>query len=399
MAISPPTSSLPPLSRLPSCSLKQVAEAVENLRSIYCPQALTTLPKPKALPKHLVHDTTVPDSGYASEDGDDEPDDDECDANSAYDADVLRADSFERDFAIRWLTGFTARADMWAYSEGCSEDESEARAALVDAAASMLATFAGHDEDEDITRTFTFPTGRTLPSGEPEVVNVELNDAPLISDDHTSVGLQSWGSAIRFAERMALDPSAFGLTLPSSGTLRVLELGAGTGLLGIVAAKLLALSAPSPSTLELVATDFHPSVLDNLRRNVATNFPAPESSPVDVRALDWERPAYAGALAAPFDVVLAADVIYHPDHARWIKTCAAPLLAPGGVFWLIMALRPTGRHEGMSDTVDTVFGRAEKDTAGAEKELAILEVEDIQKQAGVGRVDEGGYKLYKIGWV
>ena len=77
MAISPPTSSLPPLSRLPSCSLKQVAEAVENLRSIYCPQALTTLPKPKALPKHLVHDTTVPDSGHASEDGDDEPDDED----------------------------------------------------------------------------------------------------------------------------------------------------------------------------------------------------------------------------------------------------------------------------------------------------------------------------------
>ena len=402
MAIVPPTSSLPPLGRLSSCSLKQVSAAVENLRAIYCPPVLAVLPKPKALPKHLVHDTSVPDSGYASAEGEDD-DEDECDGDDpAFDADILRADTFERDFAIRWLTGFTARGDTWVCAADCSGEESDARAALVDAAASLLSTFAGDGDEEALTRTFEFSTGRASPSGEAGAITIELNDAPLLKDDHTSVGLQSWGSCIRFAERIALDPGAYGLALPSQyaragAPLRVLELGAGTGMLSIAAAKLLA--SPTPGAFEIVATDYHPSVLDNLCANVATNFPSPSAAVVDVRPLNWEHPAFDGALAAPFDIVLAADVIYHPEHARWIKACAERLLRPGGVFWLIMAVRPSGRHEGLSNTVDTVFSPVAELGVGETKRLAVLAVEEIQKQDGVGRADESGYKLYEIGWI
>ena len=71
----------------------------------------------------------------------------------------------------------------------------------------------------------------------------------------------------------------------------------------------------------------------------------------------------------------------------------------GGVFWLIIPLRPTGRHEGMSNTVDAVFPLASEVGCGGEKELAVLTVEEIRKQDGVVRADEGGYKLYKIGWI
>ena len=405
MALAAPTSSLPPLSRLSSCSFKQVSEAVENIRSIYCPSALSVLPKPKALPKHLVHDLSVPDSGYASAEGEDDSDDECDDSEPTLDPDILRADSFEREFAIRWLTGFTSRADMWAYASDCSETEMDARAALVDAAASILATFAGDNEEEALTRTFTFPTGRLSSSGNPEAIHVELNDAPLLSDDHTSVGLQSWGSSIRLAERMAVEPDAYGLGASPHGLPpRVLELGAGTGLLSIAAAKLLTLSASSTSTCKVVATDYHPSVLDNLHKNVDTNFPS-STSPVDVLPLDWSTPAYEGPLASPFDVILAADVIYHPEHARWIKTCAEHLLlrpteqSSGGVFWLIIPLRPTGRHEGMSNTVDAVFPLASEVLRGEQEQLVVLMVEEIRKQDGVGRADEGGYKLYKIGWM
>ena len=100
----PPTSSLPPLPRLANYTLAQVTTAIDNLRSIYCPAVLAALPQPKALPKHLVHYTSVPDSGYASEDEDCDEDEDK-DADE-FDIDVLRSDSFEREFAIRWLTGF-----------------------------------------------------------------------------------------------------------------------------------------------------------------------------------------------------------------------------------------------------------------------------------------------------
>ena len=384
----PPTSSLPPLARLATYSTVRITEAIDNLRSIYCPQALATLPHPKALPKHLVHDTSVPDSGYASAEGEDDSDD-ECDEeDKPFDIDVLRSDTFEREFAIRWLTGFAGRSDVWVYSE-TSEEEADVRAALVDDAASILATFAGEDEEEALTRTFSFPTGRADGCS---CVHVELNDAPLLSNDHTSVGLQSWGSSIRLAERMCLDPDAFGLSpaRPSEPNSRILELGAGTGLLSIAAAKLL------PS-VEVIATDYHPSVLDNLRQNISTNFPNISPCPVDILALDWQNPVYEGALATRFDVILAADVVYHPEHARWIKACVERLLTHDshGVFWLIIPLRPTGRHAGMSDTVDAVFPRA---CEVQEQELAIMCVQELTKQEGVGRADEGGYKLYKIGW-
>lgn len=398
---SPPTSSLPPLSRLSSYSLVQISQAVDNLRSIYCapatpPKPVITLLKRSALrrPRHFIHDTSVPDSGYASADGEDEDEEDdsaqEVPDEPPYDPDVLRSDMFEREFTIRWLTGFTARSDVWVYLSD-DEAETDARAALVDAAASLLSTFAGAEEEEDITRTFTFPTG----SGSGAVL-VELNDAPLLSEDHTSVGLQSWGSSILLAERMCMHPAEFGLVTPVDRPLRVLELGAGTGLLSIAAAKLLASSTRQPS---VVATDYHPSVLANLQTNIETNFPRSSRSSVDVLPLDWQTPVYEGLLDQPFDVILAADVVYHPEHARWIKSCVERLLAPGhGVFWLIIPIRPTGRHEGMVDTVEAVFPLIDSVEDRGRGELAILTMEGLGKHTGVGRADEGGYRMYKIGW-
>ncbi|KAM5539933.1 hypothetical protein V8D89_006436 [Ganoderma adspersum] len=388
----PPTSALPPLRRLTTSTLAQITAAIDNLHALYRPVALAALPQPKALPKHLVHDTSVPDSGYASAEGEDDEDDECDDEEDSFDIDVLRSDSFEREFAIRWLTGFTARSDSWVYASDRSEDESDARAALVDAAASLLGSFAGEDEEEAVTRTFTFPTSSG--SSEVQAVHVELNDAPLLSDDHTSVGLQSWGSSIRLAERMCLDPSAFGLAQGQ----RILELGAGTGLLSIAASKLLAhLSSESSSPgVTVVATDYHPHVLDNLHDNVSTNFP-PSPSFVEILPLEWQNPIFEGSLAEKFDCILAADVVYHPDHARWIKACVERLLTTDGLFWLIIPLRPTGRHEGMSNTVDAIFPHSASGK-GDVRELVILGMEEMRKQNGVGRVDEGGYKLYKIGW-
>ena len=72
----PPTSSLPPLNRLSAHSLSQVTNALDNLRILYFPP-----PSPprryslrnRALQhRHLIHDDSVPDSGYASAEEDDE---------------------------------------------------------------------------------------------------------------------------------------------------------------------------------------------------------------------------------------------------------------------------------------------------------------------------------------
>ncbi|KDQ62940.1 hypothetical protein JAAARDRAFT_28910 [Jaapia argillacea MUCL 33604] len=433
----PPTSSLPPLTRLTDQSPNQITNALTNLRNVYfarpIPRATISIPKRSSPPqvKRLVHDYSVPDSGYASAEEDEEDGGQEEEEvvigsdgeEEGYDPDVLRCDGFERAFAIKWLTGFISRSDLWLSATSDQEDDDEdLRADLLDEASSLLAKFAGDDlespGDLNLTRTFSFPR-----EGE-KLLEVQLNDAPLSNEDHTSVGLQSWGSAIVMASRMCLEPRTFRLQVPDiereDKALRVLELGAGTGLLSIVAAKLLDLSSQHPSSNKpeptIVATDYHPDVLSNLVNNVTTNSPPTTSSPVQVTALDWQHPAYSSPLDEPFDIILAADVIYHPSHASWIKTCVEHLLVRlsphsvpssfstkyrgGGVFWLTVPVRSTGRHEGMCDTVSSVFPLAsDLNLSSARDELAILDVERVEKKEGVGRADEGGYLVFKIGWV
>ncbi|KAF4612433.1 hypothetical protein D9613_004373 [Agrocybe pediades] len=389
-----PSLSLPPLGRLAEQTTERITLAMRNLQHIYFPTASSSsvLSIPKRNIKHTIHDTSVPDSGYASAE---EDDDDEAltteisvSGEDTQEADeLLRADPFERAFAIKWVTGFVTRSDDWV-AAAISEEESKKRSSILDEATVLLSSFVGGEDEEDValTRTFSFPGG----------IHVELNDAPLSKDDHTSVGLQSWGSSILLADRFCSEPEFFSLA-PRSGDkpLRILELGAGTGMLSIVASKIL-----QGSSVEIVATDYHPDVLENLRKNVATNFSS--STSITVTALDWENPYYEAPFDKPFDIILAADVIYHPSHAKWIKDCVGKLLdrSPGAeaVFWLIIPVRTTGRHEGMDATVDALFVDDSSSSSGPGK-LAILHREEVGRQGSVGRADEGAYKLFKIGWV
>ncbi|KAJ7229130.1 S-adenosyl-L-methionine-dependent methyltransferase [Mycena pura] len=403
--------SLPPIWRLAGYS---VAEATRNLRALsqlYWPPPLS-LPANFSVPKRNLTrpkisgsgDYKFPDSGYASA----VVSDDECDAeeslgdddsDSADSLDRLRADPMERAFAIKWIMGLISRIDELSTDDWPDIDPGDAHERLLDEATALLAHFSRHNDEEepDITRSFVFPSLNGTS------ICIQLNDAPLSISDHTAVGLQSWGSAIVLAERICADPASFNL---ADEPLRILELGAGTGLLSIAAAKLLPRAT-------VVATDYHPTTLANLAANLCTNFPPAldqDQARISARELDWARPV---AFDAPFDVVLAADVVYHPDHARWLRGCAERMLrlpgtdpasgsTPGGVFHLIVPVRTSGRHEGIDRTVDEVFGIPVLEDNDNEKgyHLAILDAIDVARQrAGVGRADEAGYRMFKIGWV
>jgi predicted nicotinamide N-methyase len=266
----------------------------------------------------------------------------------------------------------------------------------LDEITSLLSTFGTNEENEHceeeggLTRSFSFPSGRGT-------IDVELNDAVLLDDDHTSVGLQSWGSAIVLAQKICANPASFSLRHgdgDETRPLRILELGAGTGLLSIIAAKILHRTLPSPI---IIATDYHPDVMANLSANIRTNFPARSCAqlPVTVHTLDWEDPVYSAPLDERFDVVLAADVIYHPEHARLIKGCVERVLERMGTFWMIMARRTSGRHEGLYSTVGEMFPDASVVEKGG---LAVLDRTELERLEGVGRADENDYVLFKIGW-
>lgn len=226
---------------------------------------------------------------------------------------------------------------------------------------------------------------------------VLLHDAPM--SDHLSVGVQTWGSAILLGRRMARHPDDFSLfsqTPGRKGGIRILELGAGTGLLSILCRKLLDLHAASgvdgdvtvPSSPGrrqrdtsagglVVATDFLPEVLANLKTCVDLNFPAPiaispssseEGSGIHIAKLDWttfpsfmrrrhhpllgidsstllphteaEDEEMSRFVDQPFDLVLASDCVYDPTHADLLRQVASYVLRlpdpstgdPGGTF-------------------------------------------------------------------
>ncbi|EGR47042.1 uncharacterized protein TRIREDRAFT_65041 [Trichoderma reesei QM6a] len=376
--------SLPPLKK--SATLTE-AETRQALRQLH---EFSYYPVPEVLEldaSHNAQDASAPDSGYASETDADE-------ASKGEKAVPLYLDPIERDFAVRWLTGFIGQAWDFPLSDDTRDE-------FVDAACSLLSHLTNtedeckqRDEDPGMTRRFRFSSG----DGAKSFV-VDLNDTPMqLGDDHEDVGLQTWGASIAFSQMFCTAPAEFLPTTKKAldSTTRVIELGAGTGLVSLVLASVLPSMADSPASI--IATDYHPAVLKNLERNATFHHKPGSTALVQVAHLDWCAPTREPPLDVPADMIVAADVVYAAEHARWLRHCAAHLLAPEGVFWLMVSIRPNGKFAGVCDSIESIF--AEKDTAvtNAYGHLKILDHQWIDKKHNIGRADEIGYKLFRIGW-
>ncbi|TRX89717.1 hypothetical protein FHL15_009467 [Xylaria flabelliformis] len=393
----PPSSSLPAICSLNNQSESCILNALGGLHAIYI-----RLPTSLAFQISSAHKDlpAAIDSGYASDN----------DEGSGKDEEgfELRDDPYERAFAERWLTGFLGRAEELM----CFESE-DSRQRAIDKASSILASFFSQDEEEDedteITRDYRFTlnldsyeTEEHRESKNSEIITVQLTDglAGRNDTDHTDVGLQSWGAAFIFTELMCAVPARLNFTKQSFGSApRIIELGAGTGLVGIALGKILPrLGVLTPN---IIATDFHPTVLANLQANINKNFSVStreKSVSIQAAPLDWETADLSSPLDEQADVLVATDVIYDPEHAVWLRDCAARMLKPDGVFWLMLTVRTTGKFEGIGGTVRTSFDGRDgvRDSQG--RVLAILDEERFARPNGIGRGDESEYRLFKIGW-
>jgi methyltransferase-like protein 23 len=117
-------------------------------------------------------------------------------------------------------------------------------------------------------------------------------------------GIALWPSAIALAHELASR---------SLRDLRVLELGAGTGLPGIVAASLGA---------RVVQTDRQPVALHLCRLNAARN----GADAIEHRAVDWT----AWDDPARYDLILGSDILYASDVHPDLRRIFDANLAPGG---------------------------------------------------------------------
>ncbi|KAL6222415.1 hypothetical protein ACLB2K_005807 [Fragaria x ananassa] len=171
-------------------------------------------------------------------------------------------------------------------------------------------------------------------------------DSTIVTRQLPSQGLsfQLWPAAttlLTLLDDHRRDPTAspLGLTLlglKSGRRLKILELGSGTGLVGIAAAATLGAC--------VTVTDL-PHVTDNLRYNVELNAAVLGGSggSVSVAALRWGE-----AIGREFDLVLASDVVYH-DHLYepLLKTLSFLLLGEGGVVFVRWKkTRPSSRGRG-----------------------------------------------------
>ncbi|KAL8293476.1 hypothetical protein RQP46_000177 [Phenoliferia psychrophenolica] len=411
------------------------------------------------------------DSGYSSE-------------SEGAAAAQAKDDAYERAYSKDWLLALVRRGQEWVEAQdGSDKDEELRRERIVDLAAELIAAISEVSESGSIVRPLLLPTSETLAS---EPLLITLLDALPGPEDPTAVGLQSWGSSIILARMIALNPTEFGVRT----TGRTLELGAGTGLLSLVwkamsdralAEETTPVSAAPPPLV--VATDYHASVLANLRKNVddnapqqpeptpaAASSPPPQDAPdsdatqrtcaLSVAKLDWSAVHGSRSFALsskqslympppfdqPFDTLLGADIVYGPEHALWLRSCCEQFLArPAGApkppyaspypsptsspslhpidsafamtslqddgeglpelpcetsaFHLIVPLRPT--HQLAIASIAEVFPMAEDLVAKRRKgewKIAIQSMVEVKRVRGVGRVDEGSYRLYRIGW-
>lgn len=453
----PPTSALPSIKELQSTSVARLQRAMDYLYLIYLPEVRGS--------QRRRQDRTEGNRRRAGLD----PSPPSTHA-SASTIQSIRSDPFERAFALRWLTALSKVLSEY-YGQpfgddvqGSSDsraDVDEERQNLIDRAASLLASCSGASATGTISRHFKFSP---LDCQTHAPVFVVLTDVPLVNDDFGTVGAQTWGGACVLSEMLIEDPSSFGLA-PSTRphpqrTLRILELGSGTGLVGLTISKLFmqistssfassdpgsGLTLSSVTKVEIVLTDFHPVVLENLRRNFEANIGPLNGQTgesrfevdVRVRQLDWEAVYRAGKggssgvnelegqdaadmdMEGGFDLIFGADIMYEEHHVVWVRACLEKMLARSNsaACHLVIPLRST--HAKESSTIDRTFPRTNFTASDADnpdeqktpvkpcQKLAIFLEEkivcDALPDSSVGRAafdgaEEVVYEYYKIGW-
>ncbi|KAI1791862.1 hypothetical protein LXA43DRAFT_381264 [Ganoderma leucocontextum] len=390
----PPSVRLPPIRQIQEQPIDALANLVDYLDVIYNPPVRGA----RRIDRKTLTDVSV--TGANS------------DEKAALEA--LRADEFERTYAVRWLTALVSRASV--LPTPLEDDETPSNSedkvdALIRSATALIAVCAGTAAVRTVTRRYAFYAPFLKAD-----LEISLTDVPISADsDYPTVGTQTWGSACLMAEMLVEEPGKFGLSESGSGEVRVLELGAGTGLVSLAVAKLLSMRGTTCATV--VASDYHPVVLSNLEQNIRANFPPEALAPrpsLSAHELDWSTYAPPSGLEPrdvappfdkPFDVIVGADVIYEPSHTMWIRDTVAALLprpAPARSqtprFHLIMPLRPT--HTSESRMVDEAFPPVSPSCARPVLELAlhVLEKETIVCEAEDARRSEVEYVRYVIGW-
>ncbi|OOQ82833.1 glucose-inducible SAM-dependent methyltransferase Rrg1 [Penicillium brasilianum] len=236
-------------------------------------------------------------------------------------AEAVKGPSVQPAGVTRYLTQIISSPLSWLETD-------ELREAVWDAAGARLSERSGRTAMPAMSRIFNIPTS----SGEDYTLT--LHEPSLTSDN---LGMKTWVSSYLLSRRLhqmlesppelvpagSTDPSA--ASSQEKKPLRALELGSGTGLVGLSFAALKGKSA----TVHL--TDL-PEIVPNLAHNAALNVELLNKTEANVTTgvLDWSvTPTPLPTADERFDVILAADPLYSPNHPKWLVDTIAPWLSKG----------------------------------------------------------------------
>lgn len=185
-----------------------------------------------------------------------------------------------------YLTSIIASSLRWI-------DDEAVREAIWDGASLRLSERSGRTAMPAMTREFLIS----------EDLTIRLHEPSLTGDN---LGLKTWASALLLSKQLGY----LQVHIPKSQP-EVLELGAGTGLVG--------LSAACTWKTSVTLTDLD-EIVPNLSRNLELNQQtvAAHGGSTKARALDWSNSSEFPSSPEQYDVIIAADPIYSPEHPKML---------------------------------------------------------------------------------
>ncbi|RVX65968.1 hypothetical protein B0A52_09853 [Exophiala mesophila] len=159
----------------------------------------------------------------------------------------------------------------------------------------------------------------SVPGANDELVHIEISEPALRAHN---LGLITWTSGFILASLL----HKFSAPVDTSSRVPILELGAGTGLVGLTAARLW--------QRPVFLTDLSP-ILPALTTNISLN-KANIHSTVECGTLDWSEPDFiilpsGDRISADTDksqIILAADTMYSEEHPELLSKAIFRWLGP-----------------------------------------------------------------------
>ena len=215
----------------------------------------------------------------------------------------------------RYLTQIVSSPLSW-LDEGSRES-------IWELASTRLAERSGRSAAPAMTREFEVDDGLTITLHEPSLTGDNL-------------GLKTWSSSLMLARRLR-DLESLLPTKPVNDELQVLELGAGTGLVGIAAACLWSKQA----RVSHVTLSDLPEIVPNLEKNMKSNQHIVDAfgGKMSVCTLDWaDEQNKPSTEEGRYPVVIAADPLYSPEHPKLLVATVGRWLARNDLARFIAAV-------------------------------------------------------------